>query len=175
MNAGPEHYLIPIVASMLSPPVSKARGEFLSGWSGESAALLQRWGLSGDWRSLWGDKVAGWLEPEGAKSGQLACFDGTYFGSDRGEEVREMYLSEAHYARPPYGAWTAVGQHLHWNATLEAQAKETLRTVLGLKADTPLPRRFSTMHIRRSDFVKDCDNPGTWSVAAHFQTGFAVR
>lgn len=41
------------------------------------------------------DKKKGWIEPS-TKPGEVTCFDVLYYGSDKGEEVRDVYR-----AKPP--------------------------------------------------------------------------
>jgi hypothetical protein len=159
----PPHFLLPAVAGLLSPPDNRARHDFLSGQSREAVQLMDRWEMPDvDWRTVWGSRIAGWREPDSGTNKTIACIDGSYFGSERGEEVREMYLGQQSFVAAPFGPWSTVGRHLRWHAGLLAEAEATLRLTLGLTHDDPVQSSLATMHIRRGDLIQSCKPKGAW-------------
>lgn len=161
-DLNPSHVLFSQVASLLSPPDNALRRDFLSGWSGDADRLTDRWGRGNEsWTTAWGPSVAGWREPEGLNEGELVCMDALYFATERGEEVRNLY--EGRPGRGQYGPWSTVGRHLFFARPLKAKAEAIVRTVLSLSARAKLPH-FFTMHIRRGDFLEECQPEWPWCV-----------
>jgi len=159
----PSEYLLPSVAGLLSLTDNRARRDFLSGRSHEGNLLMDRWKTPNvDWRTVWGNRIAGWREPDTGTNKTIACVDGLYFASERGEEVREMYLGREPDVLAPFGPWSTVGRHLRWHAKLLAGAEATLRVTLGLGYDAPIPSGLATMHVRRGDFVQNSKPKGAW-------------
>lgn len=112
----------------------------------------------------------------------VACIDSIYFATSGPEQSLWASWSTTALARttpddvvlgqipppprpsPPKiglgapGPWETVGQHVHWVPMLEERGKALARRVLAVPEGAPLPA-FISVHIRRGDFLKRCDDP----------------
>lgn len=77
----------------------------------------------------------------------LLCFDYLYYVG-----VQNAWEWEADYSP----VWRFVGQHMHWNASLERLADQHARRAMNVPADRPTPPYIS-IHIRHGDFNRYCD------------------
>ncbi|KAJ8588385.1 hypothetical protein M405DRAFT_740358 [Rhizopogon salebrosus TDB-379] len=79
---------------------------------------------------------------------QLLCFDYLYYiGAQNPFE----------WVRDYSPAWRFVGQHMHWNASLEKLADEHARRAMSVPAGEATPPYIS-IHMRHGDFRKDCND-----------------
>ncbi|KAG1864729.1 hypothetical protein DFJ58DRAFT_772603 [Suillus subalutaceus] len=79
---------------------------------------------------------------------QLLCFDYLYYvGAQNAWEWESDYSP----------AWRFVGQHMHWNASLERLADEHARRAMNVPINEPTPPYIS-IHIRHGDFRNYCND-----------------
>ncbi|KAG2156623.1 uncharacterized protein EDB93DRAFT_1247329 [Suillus bovinus] len=78
---------------------------------------------------------------------QLLCFDYLYYVG-----AQNAFEWESDYSP----AWRFVGQHMHWNASLERLANEYARRAMSVPENEPTPPYIS-IHMRHGDFRRYCN------------------
>ncbi|KAG1754887.1 uncharacterized protein EDB91DRAFT_1276371 [Suillus paluster] len=79
---------------------------------------------------------------------QVLCFDYLYYiGAQNAWEWESDYSP----------AWRYVGQHMHWNTSLERLADAHARRAMNVPVDEPTPP-YIAIHIRHGDFRNHCND-----------------
>ncbi|KAG1885499.1 hypothetical protein F4604DRAFT_1890272 [Suillus subluteus] len=110
------------------------------------------WTRTPDWVKLTppaiGDNHASFWSACNPCDDQLLCFDYLYYvGAQNAWEWESDYSP----------AWRFVGQHMHWNASLERLADEHARRAMNVPINEPTPPYIS-IHIRHGDFRNYCND-----------------